>query len=269
MFRTKYLVDGTLDKHKAILVAKGFQQVPGVNFFETFSPVIKSTTIRIILSLAVTHGLDIQQVDINNAFLNGDLRETVIMAQPTGYEDPLRPHFVCKLNKALYGLKQAPRAWFDHLRQTLLQKGFQNYALDSSLFYSNINGSLIFILIYVDDSMIIGDNSTAIHTLIHDLNIAFSLKTLGSVHYFLGFEVIRTPSILHLYQTKYASDLLQKTNMSNAKLSFTPMHLGNKLSLNDSPFFSQPSLSHPDTRSDPNGGSKPSPGRETIYWDSH
>ena len=138
-------------------------------------------------------------------------------------------------------MKQAPKAWFDRLRQTHLQKDFQNSASDT-LFYSNINGSLIFILVYVDDILITGDNSTAIHTLIHDLNTAFALKTLGSMHYFLGFEVIRTPSVLHLFQTKYDSNLLQKTNMSNVKPSSTPMHLGNKLSLNDSPCFSQPSL---------------------------
>ena len=131
------------------------------------------------------------------------------MAQPAGFKDPSRLHFVCKLNKALYGLKQAPRTWFDRL--TLLQKGFQNFASDS-LFYSNINGSLIFILVYVDGIMITGDNSIAIHILIHDLNTAFALKTLGSVHYFLGFEVIQTSSVLHLPQTKYASDLFQKKN---------------------------------------------------------
>ena len=163
------------------------------------------------------------------------------MAQLAGFEDPLSPHFVCKLNKALYGMKQAPKAWFARLRSTHLQKGFQNSASDS-LFYSNINGRLIFILVYVDDIMITGDNSTTIRTLIHDLNTDFALKTLRSMHYFLGFEVIRTPSVLHLCQTMYASDLLQKTNMSNVKPSSTPMHLGNKFSLNGSPFFSQPSL---------------------------
>ena len=117
------------------------------------------------------------------------------MAQPAGFKDPSRPHFVCKLNKALYGLKQAPRTWFDRL--TVLQKGFQNSASDS-LFYSNINGSLIFILVYVDGILITGDNSIAIHILIHGLNTAFAPKTLGSVHYFLGFEVIQTSSVLHL-----------------------------------------------------------------------
>ena len=88
VFRTKYHADGTFDKHKAKLVAKGFQQLPGVNFFKTFSPIIKSATIRIILSLAVTHGWDIQQIDNNNSFLNGDLGKTVIMAQPASFKDP-------------------------------------------------------------------------------------------------------------------------------------------------------------------------------------
>ena len=144
-------------------------------------------------------------------------------------------------------MKQDPKAWFDRLCQTHLQKGFQNSSSDS-LVYSNINGILIFILVYVDDILITGDNSTAIHTLIHDLNTAFALQTLGSMHYFLGFEVIRTPSVLHLCQTKYASDLLQKTNVGNKLLAtmhlgiLGKMHLGNKLSLNDNPFFSQPSL---------------------------
>ena len=83
-FRVKYHDDGSLDKYKARLVAKGFQQVPGINFFNTFSPVVKSTTIRIIFSLVVTRGWDIQQVDVNYAFLNGNLHETVLMAQPPG-----------------------------------------------------------------------------------------------------------------------------------------------------------------------------------------
>ena len=92
VFHTKYHVDGTLDKYKARLVTKDFQQTPGINFFDTFSPVVKSTTIRIIFSLVVTHGWDIQQVNVNNAFLNGELHETVLIAQPAGFEDPSRPH---------------------------------------------------------------------------------------------------------------------------------------------------------------------------------
>ena len=92
-----------------------------MDYFETFSPVVKHATIRLVFTLAITHHWDIQHIDVNNAFLNGDLEETVYMAQPKGFVDPHKPHFVCKLRKALYGLKQAPRAWYDRLKRTLLQ----------------------------------------------------------------------------------------------------------------------------------------------------
>ena len=203
---------------------------------------VKSSTIRIIFSLAVTRGWDVQQVDVNNAFLNGNLHETVLMPQPKGFEDPSRPNFVCKLNRALYGLKQAPRDWFHMFRQTLIQWGFHNSVSDSSLFYSHTNGEVIFFIFYVDDILITGNNSTAIHNLICDLHSTFALKTLSSVNYFSGFKVLYTHSLLHLRQTKYASDLLHKTNMINAKPCSTPMASTHKLSLNDSPPFPQPSL---------------------------
>ncbi|KAH9717593.1 retrovirus-related pol polyprotein from transposon RE2 [Citrus sinensis] len=116
VFRIKTNTDESVEKYKARLVAKGFQQIEGVNYFKTFSPVVKSATVKVILSLAVMNQWQIRQVDVNNAFLNGDLTEEVYMRQLEGFVDPQRPDFVCKLYKALYGLKQAPRAWFDKLK---------------------------------------------------------------------------------------------------------------------------------------------------------
>ena len=110
VFRTKLKADGSLDKYKARLVSKGFQQTPGVDYDETFSHVIKASTIRIVFTIAVSRGWDIQQIDINNVFLNGDLKEEVFMTQPEGFSDSAKPHHVCRLRKALYGLKQSPRA---------------------------------------------------------------------------------------------------------------------------------------------------------------
>ena len=126
MFRTKFRADGSLEKYKARLVAKGFQQNPRLDLFETFSPVIKASTIRIIFTMAVSRGWEIQQIDINNAFLNGEFQEDVYMTQPQGFIDARRPHHVCKLRKALYGLKHAPRAWFEKLKGTLLTWSFHN-----------------------------------------------------------------------------------------------------------------------------------------------
>ena len=193
VFRTKLKADGSLDKYKARLVAKGFQQTPGVDFFETFSPVVKASTIRIIFTLAVSRGWDIQQIDINNAFLNGDLHEEVFMSQSDGFVDQAKPTYVCKLHKTLYGLKQAPRAWFETLRGALLTWGFHNSVSDTSLFYSHKHGRMLLLLVYVDDILITGDSQADVQQVIDALHTQFALKTLGSVHYFLGFEVLRTP----------------------------------------------------------------------------
>ena len=110
IFKAKQNADGTLNKLKARLVARGYEQTAGVDFFETFSPVIKPATLKVIFTLAITFQWDIKQMDINNAFLNGVLHEEVYVTQPKGYEDSSKPLHVCKLHKALYGLKQAPRA---------------------------------------------------------------------------------------------------------------------------------------------------------------
>lgn len=120
MFRIKRLSNGEIDKFKARFVGKGFHQRPGFNYEETFSPVIKSATVHLVLGVAVDRGWDLRQLDIKNAFLQGNLDEDVYIAQPSGFVDRERPHYVCKLRKALYGLKQAPRAWYMELRTFLI-----------------------------------------------------------------------------------------------------------------------------------------------------
>ena len=110
IYRIKYNTDGSVAKYKARLVAKGFQQIAGVNYFETFSPVIKPATVRVVLSLVVMNQWQVRQVDVNNVFLNGELTEEVFMCQPEGFVDSQKPNHVCRLHKSLYGLKQAPRA---------------------------------------------------------------------------------------------------------------------------------------------------------------
>nr|GEU73746.1 ribonuclease H-like domain-containing protein [Tanacetum cinerariifolium] len=112
LFKHKFHADGTLSRYKARLVANGSSQQLGIDYDETFSPVVKSATIRTVLSLAVSRKWPIHQLDVKNAFLNGNLFETVYIHQPPGFVDPQYPHHVCLLQKSLYGLKQAPRAWF-------------------------------------------------------------------------------------------------------------------------------------------------------------
>lgn len=135
IFKIKYKPDGKIDRNKAMIVAQGFSQTPELYFFDTFSPVIKPATIRIVLSIIAKLNWLVHQVDVNNAFLNEELQENVYMRQPQGFEDKNQPTHVCKLHKALYWLKQAPKAWFDKLKESLLLWGFNHNKYDSSLFY--------------------------------------------------------------------------------------------------------------------------------------
>jgi hypothetical protein len=134
VYKVKKNVDGTLDRYKARLVVKRFKQRCGLDYEDTFSPVVKTTTIRIVLSIIVTKGWCIRQLDVQNAFLHVVLEEEVYMNQPPPYEDSKFPNHVCRLDKAIYRLKQAPRAWYSRLSTKLMQLGFETSKGDTSLF---------------------------------------------------------------------------------------------------------------------------------------
>ncbi|KAI5332873.1 hypothetical protein L3X38_023002 [Prunus dulcis] len=239
VYRIKHTADGSVERYKARLVAKGFHQQEGLDYTETFSPVAKPVTIRLFLSLAVQFDWFLNQLDVSNAFLHGSLKEDVFMEQPPGFLDSTTPHYVCKLNRSLYGLKQAPRAWYEELFHSLLQLGFRSSQADSSLFIKNAP-YLVFILVYVDDILVTGRSSLACHQVIKQLSSIFPVKDLGPVHYFLGLEVHRSSQGLALSQTKYAYDLLQRTDFLGAKPCSTPLG-SSKLDL-DSPALSDPTF---------------------------
>jgi histone deacetylase 1/2 len=233
VFRIKRNSDGSISRYKARLVAKGFHQQYGFDYTETFSPVVKSVTIRTVLSIAVNNKWPLRQLDVNNAFLHGQLQENVFMVQPPGFIDSTLPSHICRLKKSLYGLKQAPRAWYQELRTSLLQLGFQQSKSNSSLFIYTCDGVTIFLLVYVDDLLITGSDSTSMSKIIKHLSTRFSLKDLSSLHYFLGVEVFSVKQGLFLSQHKYIYDLLTCTNMDGAKTVKTPLATKDCLQLND------------------------------------
>lgn len=227
----KYFSDGKLDRYKSRWVARGDRQEYGLDYAETFSPVVKSVTIRLVLHLAVTQAWPIKQLDVNNAFLQGTLTDEVYVSQPPGFIDPDRPHHVCRLKKALYGLKQAPRAWYQELKTFLGQMGCYNSVADTSVFIYIQGAHVLYILVYVDDIIITGSSLSMVSACIHVLSSRFSLKDPTDLHYFLGIEVTRTRSGLHLMQRKYIIDLLTKMHMLDAKPVTTPQATTPKLSL--------------------------------------
>ena len=180
IFKTKHRPDGSIDKHKARLVARGFTQQHGIDYGDTFSPVVKPATVRIVLSLAVSRGWSLRQVDVSNAFLHGFLTEDVYMQQPPGFEDDVFPSHVCKLQRSLYGLKQSPRAWYARLSQLLHQLGFVASKADTSLFIFSQGDVHIYILVYVDDIVIAGSTSAVVDRLVQSLSDSFPIKDLGA-----------------------------------------------------------------------------------------
>lgn len=239
VYTVKIGPDGSIDRLKARLVAKGYTQVFGLDYGDTFSPVAKIASVRLLLSMAAMRHWPLYQLDIKNAFLHGDLEEEVYMEQPPGFVAQGEcSRYVCRLHKALYGLKQSPRAWFGRFSSIVQQYGMIRSEADHSVFYKCSSNKFIYLVVYVDDIVITGNDHDGIAGLKQHLTHHFQTKDLGRLRYFLGIEVAQSKEGISISQRKYALDILEETGMLDCKPIDTPMDPNVKLLPNQGESFS-------------------------------
>lgn len=219
VYKIKYHADGSIERHKARLLAKGYTQLEGVDYFETFSPVAKLTTVRVLLALAAAKDWFLEQLDVNNAFLHGDLSEEVYMTLPPGLSSSTSDlsNNVCRLHKSLYGLKQASRQWNHKLTHTLLSLGYKQSSADHSLFIKSKATCFTALLVYVDDIVLTGNDMSEITFVKSVLDQKFRIKDLGALRFFLGLEIARSSRGIVLNQRKYTLDMLDDSCLIAAK----------------------------------------------------
>jgi len=239
-----FLVNGyTKSKEKRTGVLKdikGFFQKYGEDYEETFSPVAKMISVRLVLALAALHDWKLWQLDVKNVFLYGELDKDIYMEQPPGYVSNSYPNYVCKLKKALYGLKQAPRAWYGKISQYLQFCGYQASDSDPSLFVKKQESLHLVVLLYVDDMIITGNDEMEVDKLQDELAIRFDIKKLGELHHFLGLEVTNLASDIFLSQESCAKKLVERFGVNQSKRCSTLLETNKKLRREEGSLLANP-----------------------------
>jgi hypothetical protein len=225
---TKYASDGSVERHKARLVSKGFSQVEGIDYNENFAPIAKMNSIHLILSLATSHKWEVHQMDVKSTFLHGYLQEEIYMEQPPDY---VQNDFslVCCLKKSLYGLKQAPRDWYAKMDSFLIATGFSRCHSNPNVYTKTVESHLIILFLYVDDLILTGSDSKLFNNVKTSLKKKFEMTDLGFLHYFLGLQVLQTNEGIFLSQSKYACDLFRHFHMDDCKPTPSLFQSGVKL----------------------------------------
>nr|ABA98030.2 retrotransposon protein, putative, Ty1-copia subclass [Oryza sativa Japonica Group] len=233
IFRNKQDEARVVIRNKAKLVAQGFTQIDGLDFGETFAPVARLESIRILLAFATNLNFKLFQIDVKSVFLNGPINELVYVEQPLGFEDPKYPINVYKLHKALYGLKQAPRAWYECLHNFLVKNGFEIGKADSTLFTKRYDNDIFVCQIYVDDIIFGSTNKSFNEEFSRMMTKRFEMSMMGELKFFLGLQIKQLKEGTFICQTKYLKDMLKKFGMENAKPIHTPMPSNGHLDLNE------------------------------------
>ena len=234
VFKVKYADDGNVERFKGRLVAKGYTQKYGIDYDETFSPVVRFSSIRALLAFAVQNDMQIHQMDVVSAFLNGILDDEIYMQQPDGYVQLGKESLVCKLKKSLYGLKQSPRCWNKVFHEYMESIGFKQSTADPCV-YVRSTETLAVVAIYVDDLIIVTQTTAEMQELKNNLAAQFKMKDLGKLHYCLGISIKQDDKnkCLWLHQNQYIDNILHNYGLSEAKTVSTPSDLSVNLTQND------------------------------------
>ncbi|GJS43457.1 retrovirus-related pol polyprotein from transposon TNT 1-94 [Tanacetum coccineum] len=229
VFRNKLDENGVVSRNKARLVAQGYNQQEGIDYDETYAPVARLESIRILLAYACALDFKLFQMDVKSAFLNGFINEEVYVAQPPGFIDFEKPDHVYKLKKALYGLKQAPKAWYDRLKAFLIKHEYKMGMVDNTLFTKKKSSNLIIVQIYVDD-IIFGltcqDMCDEFAKIMHD---EFEMSMMGELNFFLGLQIKQMEDGIFFNQSKYIKEILRKYGLEDSKPMKTLMSSDTKL----------------------------------------
>ena len=231
VFTYKTDASGLIERYKARLVVRGFEQKAGIDYNETYAATMKQKTVRMILGLAATLDLELFHFDLSTAFLNGVLKEKVFMKQPPLFEDAALPAGVCRLKKTLYGLKQSPREWYEEMTRTLLEIGFTRSPYDQAFFIRRMGGQMLLVGVWVDDMLVAAHTQEMVMDLHRELNKRYKVKNLGPVKVFLGMEVTRSRKTRRLFlsQERYLKSVLEEFGMADCNPSSTPLPAGLKL----------------------------------------
>lgn len=232
VYKIKKNDDKSLE-YKSRFVAKGFEQIYGIDYNETFAAVIKQMSFKVIFALCVMYDWYLHKVDMKSAFTQGFIKNLMYIEQPKGFEDKDHPDWVLLLNKALYGLKQSARIWYETLHKVLIKLGFMRLKSDSCIFKHQ--NKQLFITVYVDDLAICGPNINDINDIKTELANIFDIKDLGPIKSYLGIQIERNMQkrTMHIHQTEYIHKILNKFNMHESKPASTPMDAKINLLISD------------------------------------